>query len=159
MLANFLGLIVTVSLAGFSNNAIVYGIAAFCSVALFILIMFSVGHKDGEHERKLITRKVIETPEPKKWYVIGVIVWVILCIPCIVLVMMPAASYLIFFRFACGSMFALSLLFGMREIPFWAPFIFMGIFALTPIAARYGFYIGFYDKITIDSIVYEKKKN
>ncbi|MCL2078072.1 MAG: hypothetical protein FWH08_06690 [Oscillospiraceae bacterium] len=150
---NILALVVTITLAGFSaENNIIMGIAAFLSVTLFLTFMFSAAHKDGEQERKLITRNQIETPEPNKWFFIGIIVWLLLCIPCIALIFSP--GFLNIFRFVMASVMALSFL-----IEDWkfAPFVYMGVYALTPVACRLGHYIGFYEKWSVDGLVYKNK--
>ena len=157
VIGNILSLVVTLSLAGILSNYITYGLAAFCSISLFFVFIFNAGFKDGEHERKLVTRKFIEKPEPNKWIIIGIIVWVLLSVPCVLLIFMPMHPYLNIFRFAFASMFALSRLFGQTEIPSWSPFVFMGIYALIPVACRLGHYIGYYEKVTLESIVYKKK--
>ena len=158
---NLLSLVVTISLSGFlteTNENIIFGISSVCSILLLITCVFSVGYKDGELERKLINRKTLEKPDPNKWFIIGGIVWILMCILCAMLNIIPGTMYLQVFRFAVASMFALSLFFGSSEIPAFAPFIFMGVFALIPVACRVGYYAGFYDKIAIDNIIYKKKK-
>jgi hypothetical protein len=151
---------VTIALAGFGIGDILMGVAAFCSVSIYLMFMFTAGHKDGETERKLLARKTIEKTEPGKWLKIGIIVWILVCLPCVALLIFHGSFiYLTFFRFMFSVMMALSLLFGSESNPFWTPFLFMGIYALTPVACRLGYYVGFFEKMTIDSIVYKKKKN
>jgi MFS family permease len=157
-LGNILGLVVTVSLAHFGTFMSV--VAAGCAILLYMMMAVNVGHKDGELERKLVRRKVIENPEPNRWIIIGIIIWLIMCVPCIMLIIMPEnMMYLQIFRFGMGAVFALSILLGeeLSTIPLWAPYLFIGIYGLTPVMYRWGFYVGYYEKMTIDSIVYKKQ--
>ena len=155
-IGNLLGLGITVSLGAFFEKDFMVVIAAFCSISIYLIMITGAGHKDGEHERKLIGVKRLEKPEPDKWIIIGVIIWLLLCVPCAALIIFP--GFLLVFRFTFGAVFALSLLFGNGEIPVFAPFVFMGVYALTPLMFRVGYYIGFNEKLTVDSIVYKKKK-
>jgi len=156
---NALAVIVTISLAGLGTGNFMIGLAAFCGISLYMVMIFNTGHKDGEQERKFMRRKTIEKPNPNKWILIGLIVWAILCLPCIALLLFPGSVIVLsVFRFAVGAMFALSLLLGSAEIPAWSPYLFMGIFALTPVMCRLGHYVGYYEKMTIESIIYKKQK-
>ena len=158
VIGNVLALIVTISLAGILNNDFLYVLAAFCAITLYFVFMYSTAFKDGEHERKLVIRKIIENPTPNKWIVIGVIVWLIMSLPCMALIFMPEPPYLLLFRFVLApSMCALSLLFGLEKSPVWASFVFMGIYAVTPVVCRLGHYFAYYDKMTLESLMYKKK--
>lgn len=152
---NVMALVVTLSLLSFGNDTPLIVIAAFCAVSTYLMMAFSVGHKDGEQERKLVRINRLDKPNPNKWLIIGAVLWLLLCVPCVVLFITPA--FLNVFRFIFAAVFALSLLFGSDTVPVWAPFVFMGVFALTPVFMKLGHYVGYFEKITMDSIVYKKK--
>ncbi|MCL1823203.1 MAG: hypothetical protein FWG44_03280 [Oscillospiraceae bacterium] len=154
---NLLALVVTISLGAFNGN-IALGISAFCSITLFFACVFSAAHKDGEYERKLQRRKVLEEPDPNRWIMVGVIIWVLICIPCVLLIFNPQAGFLLAFRLSVASMMAFSLFFGSSSIPFWTPLVFIGIFALIPVACRLGYYVGYYEKAMLENIIYKKQK-
>jgi len=160
LLGNILALIVTFSLGNFGVGNALMGLAAFCSLSLYFMMVFNAAHKDGETDRKLFNRKTIEKPEGSKWVKIGIIVWLLLCIPCVVLIIVP--GFLIVVRFLLASIMAVSFLLSDAETPAlnpsWAPFLFMGIFALTPVVCRLGYWVAFYEKWSVDNIVYKKKK-
>ncbi|MCL2108856.1 MAG: hypothetical protein FWH20_05870 [Oscillospiraceae bacterium] len=160
-IGNLLSLIVTISLvglAGIFGTTFLYILAAICSIALFFMFTYSGAYKDGERERKLLARKVIAAPAPNKWLVIGGIVAVLFSVPSILLIFMPEPPFLYLFRLVLSpSVMALSLLFRLESSPGWAPFVYMGLYALTPIACRMGYNAGFYDKVSLESIIYKKK--
>jgi hypothetical protein len=156
---NLLALVVVISLGGLGTGNFMIGVSAFCGISLYMVMTFNSGHKDGEQERKYVRRKTIEKPNPSKWIKIGLIVWGIMCIPCVVLILIPGSlTVLTIVRFSLGSVFALSLLLGSSEIPAWSPYLFMGIYAVTPVMCRLGYYVGYYEKMTLDSIIYKKVK-
>jgi len=153
---NVMALVVTLSLLGFGNDNVLIVVASFCAISTYLMMTFSVGHKDGEQERKLVRVNRLEKPNPNKWLIIGIVAWLMLCVPCIILLFAP--GFLIPFRFIFGALFAISLLFGSDTIPAWSNFVFIGIYALTPVFMMLGHYVGYFEKMTMDSIIYKKKK-
>ncbi|MDR2532120.1 MAG: hypothetical protein LBC82_04680 [Oscillospiraceae bacterium] len=170
VIGNVMALVVTISLASFGTGNALLGISAFCSISVYLMLVFNSGYKDGEIDRKLIQRKVIEKPEGGKWVKIGCLIGGFFCVASALLLLFTGSGgetgtaisadggYLNPFRLALGAIMAVSLLLGGTEIPIWSPLVFMGIFALTPVACRFGYWVGVYEKWTIDNIVYKKKK-
>jgi MFS family permease len=168
--ANVMSLIVTFSLITFGMNTVTKSIAAFCSVSLYLMLLFNAGHKDGEIDRKLLQRKTIEKQDGDKWYIIGAIVALLFCVACVFLFFFTGSGgedgtgisadggYLSIFRVVFASVMAVSLLFGDSVIPIWSPFVFMAIFSLAPFAGRLGYWVGFHEKWRLENIMYEKKK-
>ncbi|MDR2559316.1 MAG: hypothetical protein LBC86_07230 [Oscillospiraceae bacterium] len=166
--ANAMALIVTFSLLTFNAGTALMGIAVFCSVSLYLMMLFNAGHKDGELDRKLFNRKTIDKQQGNKWYILGGIVAGFFIIACALLLVFSvnsgedgtviSGSYFSFVRIILSAIMALSLLFGELTNPVWAPFVFIGIFALTPFACRLGYWVGFYEKWTMENIMYAKKK-
>ncbi|MCL2018732.1 MAG: hypothetical protein FWG70_03140 [Oscillospiraceae bacterium] len=170
LVGNLMAAVVTFSLASFGVGDVLMVVAAFCSISTYLMMVFNAGHKDGEIDRKLFSRGQISAPEPMKWVKIGCIVGGLFCIACALLFVFTGSGgedgtgisvdggYLTPFRIVFAAVMAVSLLLGNAVIPIWSPFIFMGIFALTPIACRLGYWVAFYEKLTIDNIVYKQKK-
>ncbi|MCL2696452.1 MAG: hypothetical protein FWE74_00055 [Oscillospiraceae bacterium] len=165
---NVMALIVTFSLLSFGAGTAFKGIALFCSVSLYLMMLFNAGHKDGELDRKLFNRKTIDTQQGGKWFVIGSIVGGFFVLMCALLFVFSvnsgddgtviSGSYFSFVRIIFATVMAISLLLGDLSNPIWAPFVFMSIFALTPLICRLGYWVGFYEKWTMDNIMYMKKK-
>jgi hypothetical protein len=162
--ANAMALVVTFSLMMFGGQSILKGIAVFCSVSLYLMMMFNAGHKDGELDRKLLNRKIISKQQGSKWYILGGIVAGFYIIACALLFVFNTGdgviggSYFNFVRIIFAAIMALSLLLGELTNPMWAPFVFMGVFATTPFVCRLGYWVGFYEKWNIENIMYVKKK-
>jgi len=155
---NLLAIIVTVSLSAIDTDFMM-NVAAFCGIALYVVMVFNVGHKYGEYDMKLMRRKIITEPQPNRWIVIGLIVWVLMCVPSIFVLLQPNSPVsMVTLRLVSGSMFALSLAVGeVDKIPEWSPYLFMGIYAMTPVLCRVGHYCGYFEKLTMENIMYKKK--
>jgi hypothetical protein len=166
--ANAMSLVVTFSLLMFGGSRVLRIIAVFCSVSLYLLMMFNAGHKSGELDRKLFNRKTIDKQQGNKWFIIGGIVAGFFIIACALLFILGVSSgedgtvisgsYFNFVRIIFAVIMAVSLLLGELANPLWAPFVFMGIFATAPFVCRLGYWVGFYEKWNIENIIYVKKK-
>jgi len=169
-MGNLMGAVITISLGAFGIGDILMAIAAICSILTYLMMIFNAGHKDGEIDRKLFQRKQIEKPDFNKWVKIGCIVFAFYCVACAFLFIFTGSGgesgtmihvdggYLNPFRIIFAAVMAVSLLLGSAENPIWSPFVFMGVYALTPFICRLGYWVAFYEKLTIDNIVYKKKK-
>ncbi|MCL2638347.1 MAG: hypothetical protein FWD48_08240 [Oscillospiraceae bacterium] len=165
---NAMALVVTFSLLSFGADSALKVIAVFCSLSLYLMMMFNAGYKDGELDKKLFNRKTIEKQQGGKWFILGGIVAGFFVVMCLLLLVLSVnngedgavltGSYFNFFRIIFAAIMALSLLLGEMTNPVWSPFIFMGIFALAPFTCRLGYWVAFHEKWTLDSIMYVKKK-
>lgn len=159
---NILGGIMTLSAAPFISEWFIPYIAILFTGFIYASLMFTAGWKDGQREAMMLKNKRVESIPKKRWIWIGLVLWAIMCIPCIILmlgicgVMNLTGEYLFAFRFMCGAVYPLMHIMSLHdvpaaEMPVIFPVICMGIYlVLTPAAAEIGYKFGCDEKTAKD---------
>ena len=165
MLGNIMSTIMTVAMAVVMEYTAAQVVLFIMTFFVFYSLVFTVAYKDGERERAMVKNHRVEAPIKLRWVKIGVCMWLVMIIPSVILLVMRLmevqSAYVITYRMICGAIYPLSFLVGIvsenvADIAIFHPFIFMGVYALIPLATHIGFKFGFEDKFN-PQIMYEKK--
>lgn len=138
-------------------------LVVFTSVVYFALI-FTIGWKNGQAERKFIFRYKDETPRDN-WLSIGFIMAIFASLPSVGLLISrlfaPSDTYFMIYKFLCGPIYSWLLLMlnensGVITLlsPI-APMIFIAYCMVIPVFTKLGFYIGYNDKFNEEKIMYK----
>ncbi|MCL2035780.1 MAG: hypothetical protein FWG83_00115 [Oscillospiraceae bacterium] len=165
-MGNLLATIMAFSLSSLMSETFMVGMAALFAMAIYLLLVAVPAYKDGVAEGiKAKNQSPDESiAKPKHtWALIGVILCGVMLIPTIVY--LSGSLNMGVYRLICGAIFPLSYFFewtvlgdiGITERGFYgfAPFVFMGFYALTIPACHLGFMLGFGDKLNKDKIMYK----
>ncbi len=177
VLGNVLCLFMTMGLGMFGVNLFTKVVSISCGTLIFYLLVFSTAWKDGTRERSLI-KLGRETEEKKhRWILIGLVMFIFAALPSAVLLLnklyFPEQDLLIPYRFVSGSAYPFVMAFippitteseawvetSLRQIDNMSvifPILMMVYYLLIPVAAQFGYYIGFNDKLDKDKIMYGK---
>ncbi|MGN1339505.1 MAG: hypothetical protein ACI4WS_04375 [Oscillospiraceae bacterium] len=179
-LGNVLCMFMTMALTIFSVQTgaeLIFNIIAMiCGTLIFYMLVFTVAWKDGTRERNLVKLHRVDGPLKYRWVVLGLILYVIAAAPTLLLLLnklfFPESDTLYFYRFLSGSAYP----FIQTFIPHpdldtvaWAPTSYRQIdemsvlfpslmlvyYALIPAATQLGWYLGYYDKLSTEKIVYK----
>ncbi|MBD5116903.1 MAG: hypothetical protein HDT48_05275 [Ruminococcaceae bacterium] len=167
VLGNVMSTVMTVALSMFGDVPAVMGILFVFTLFVFYALIFTVAFKDGQREMHMVKNHRVDGPIKGRWIAIGVIMFLVMCIPSVILFF--DATYRLFdgflipYRMICGMIYPLALTMGVNyseitEMPSYIAFIFMACYILIPVVAAFGFDVGFKDKFNPDKIMYEKKK-
>lgn len=175
ILGNVMSLFVTMGLCMFGTNIFLKIVAAICSTAIFLMLVFTVAWKDGTRERSLVALHRVEGEQKHRWTLIGLLMFLFAAAPSIVLLLnkllFPAADTLYLYRFISGSAYPFVLLFvepvvvdeawtgtTLRQIDSMSalfPALMTAYYLLVPVAAKLGYWCGFNDKLNKDKIMYK----
>lgn len=167
VLGNIMGTVMTVALSKFVNKPVITGILFIFTLFIFYSLIFTVAFKDGQRERLMVKNHRVEAPIKGRWLTIGAIMFIVMCIPSVILffdaVYRLFDGFLIPYRMICGMIYPLALTMGVNysEITLMPPYcalIFAACYIFIPLAAHIGFDVGYKDKFNPDKIMYEKKK-
>ena len=155
VMGNLLATIMSISLAPFSTETAIMGLAVLFAMAIYLLLVAVPAYKNGMDENKNI-ESGSDLKIPKyRWVVIGLIEWGIMLIPSLVFL---SVGYSIgVYRIILGAIQPLSL-FLVNEngvMLSYSPYVFMGFYALTVPACHIGFILGAGDKLNKDRIMYK----
>ena len=167
LFGNILSGIMTISLAPFIGEWYISYIALLFTVFIYASLLFTAGMRDGQREKSMLKNKRVESCPKYRWIKMGLILWAVISVPCIVLALGSLGAvaitgeFLFAFRFICGAVYPLMHIVGIQgaaaaEIPLWFPLVCIGIYlVLTPISAQTGYKFGFDEKSAKD-YMYEK---
>jgi hypothetical protein len=150
VMGNFLAAIMTFSLYSFMGAAAVQGMAVLFAAAIYLLLVGVPAYKNGLAERSMLENKRVESVPVYRWAGVGVILFVIAVIPSVLLVL--GVLNIGWFRLICGAVGQLSMF--LDGLPF-APYVYMGFYALTILSCHVGFMLGLGDKLNKDKILYK----
>lgn len=114
VLGNVLCLFMTMAVTMFTSKSDNPGlvillniVAMLCSLAIFHMLMFTVGWQDGARERSLVRNHRVDAPLPRRWIYLGLIMFAIAAAPTVVLLLnklfFPEADTFYVYRFISGS--------------------------------------------------------
>lgn len=175
ILGNIMSLFVTMALNMFGANVFMKALAALCSTAILLMLVFTVAWKDGTRERSLVTLHRVEGEQKHRWTLVGIFMYLFAAAPSIVLLLnkllFPDADTLYFYRFISGSAYPFVLLFvdqvvveeawtstTFRQIDNMSalfPALMTAYYVLVFVAAKLGYWCGFNDKLNKDKIMYK----
>lgn len=165
-LGNVMSTVMTVALSVKADVAVIMIILFLMTLFIFYSLVFTVAYKDGQREHLMLKNHRTDGPIKGRWVLIGIIMYIIMCIPSIILFLDSAiglfVGYLIPYRMICGMIYPLALVIGANypeasQIPSYFAFIFMLCYILIPVMTAVGFSFGFNDKFNPDKVLYEKK--
>lgn len=166
LLGNVMSTVMTVAMSVIADVAVVMIILFLMTLFIFYSLVFTSAYKDGQRENLMLKNHRTEGPVKGRWTIIGIIMYVIMCIPSLILfldsVLGLFVGYLIPYRMICGMIYPLALLTGVNypeasQMPPYFAFIFMLCYILIPVMTTVGFSFGFNDKFNPDKVMYEKK--
>ena len=167
LFGNILGGIMTFSAAPFLSEWFIPYIAVVLTVFVYGCLLFTAGLRDGQKEAKMLRSKRVESVPKYRWIWIGLVLAVIMCIPCAVLLGSSlgfyelTGEYLFAFRFLCGAVAPGMYIAGVQslpasEYPALFPVILMAVYAVvTPLSAQLGYRFGVEEK-SFKDFMYEK---
>ena len=183
VLGNVLCLFMTMAVTMFTSKSDNPGlvillniVAMLCSLAIFHMLMFTVGWQDGARERSLVRNHRVDAPLPRRWIFLGLIMFAIAAAPTVVLLLnklfFPEADTFYVYRFISGSAYPFIQTFvpmpdlatdawvqtDFRQIDIMSPLfpaLMLLYYAIIPVMTQLGWYIGYTDKFNKDSIVYK----
>ena len=180
VLGNILCLFMTMALTMLTNMAggeILFNILAMiCGTLIFYMLVFTVGWKDGSHERKLVKNHRVDAPLKYRWILLGIILYVIAAMPSLILLLnklvFPEEDTLLLYRLISGSAYPFIQTFipqpelatkaweptSYRQIdsmPALFPALMLAYYALIPVITQLGWYIGYTDKWNTDKLMYK----
>lgn len=151
-------------------------IAILCSLAIFHMLMFTVAWKDGSRERSLLKNHRVDAPLPRRWLILGIIMFLIAALPTVVLLLnklfFPQADTFYIYRFVSGSAYPFIQTFvpmpelstqawvptdyrQIDDMPPLFPALMLIYYAVIPVMTQLGWYVGFNDKFNRDDIMYK----
>lgn len=167
LLGNIMSTVMTVALSVKADVPVIMGILFVMTLFVFYSLVFTAAFKDGQRERIMVKNHRVEAPIKGRWTVIGVIMFLVMCIPSVILYFDATYrlfdGYLIPYRMICGMIYPLALVIGVNYaeislMPSYFAFIFMLCYILIPLVTTIGFNVGFKDKLNPDKFMYDKKK-
>ena len=151
-MGNLLASVMTLALAFFRMEILIMGIAVLLAMAIYLMLVSVPAYKDGQEIKKSRNGGI-----PKwRWAVIGVIVWAVAAIPSVIFLIerYNTGAY----RFINGAVNPLSAFFltgtgqfmlnpagvevEIMRLASFAPYVFIGFYALTIPACHIGFIMG-----------------
>lgn len=184
VLGNVLCLFMTMALAMFTSGSDNTGlvilldiVAMICAAAIFHMLVFTVAWKDGSRERSLVKNRRVDAPLPHRWIWLGLIMFVVAAAPTILLLLnklfFPEIDTFYFYPLISGSAYPFVQTFvPMPEIETEAwvqtsyrridsmsplfPALMLIFYAVIPVMTQLGWYVGYNDKFTKDSVVYKQ---
>lgn len=168
LFGNILSGIMVISIAPVISVWFITLVAQLLTIIIYGALMFTVGFRDGQRECQLLKNHRVESVPKNTWLILGTILWVVMCVPVIVLMLgingaiTITGEYMFVYRFLCGAVMPLLYIgeltqAAVAEYPLWLPLVSMGIYLLlTPVAAHIGYRFGL-DEEKQRSFMYEKK--
>jgi len=157
-MGNLLAGVMTFSLQAFRDSKIMMGGIQILALVIYLLLVGVPAYKDGLDENTM-SKKKQAAPIPAgvkyRWLAVGGILWGTAVI--------PSAAFLFgllgegVYKLISGAAAPLSWILvnsDMRLFSF-APYVFMGVYALTVPACHVGFMLGFHDKLNKDNMMYK----
>ena len=170
VLGNVLCLFMTMAVTMFTSKSDNPGlvillniVAMLCSLAIFHMLMFTVGWQDGARERSLVRNHRVDAPLPRRWIYLGLIMFAIAAAPTVVLLLnklfFPEADTFYVYRFISGSAYPFIQTFvpmpdlatdawvqtDFRQIDIMSPLfpaLMLLYYAIIPVMTQLGWYIG-----------------
>ncbi|MCL2072129.1 MAG: hypothetical protein FWH07_07865 [Oscillospiraceae bacterium] len=173
IMGNLLSTIMTISLAMFRMEILIMGLSVVFGMAIYLLLVAVPAYKDGLEENTRAKRETggERTATQWRWAFVGLILWGVMLIPSIVFLLSDFNEGA--YRLINGAVSPLSafMLTGTGEfvtnqagdeteilqLASFAPYVFMGFYALTIPACHIGFMLGLRDSFNKDRLLYGKQ--
>ncbi|MCL1903670.1 MAG: hypothetical protein FWF94_04555 [Oscillospiraceae bacterium] len=173
LMGNLLSVIMSVSLAFFRGETLIMILSVLFGIAIYLLLVAVPAYKDGLDENaKQKKRKDNTESVPKwRWALVGTILWGVMLIPSVVYLfteynegvyrmlngaVFPLSAFMLVSTMTTEYPFSSAFVEVLRLAPF-APYVFMGVYALTIPACHIGFILGLNNGLDKDKIMYEKQ--
>ena len=183
LLGNVLCFFMTMALTMFTGRSdnpgfviLMNVIAMLCAAAIFHMLIFTVGWKDGVRERSLVKNHRVDGPLPHRWIFLGLIMFAIAAAPTVILLLnklfFPQEDTFFIYRFISGSAYPFIQTFvpmpeittdawvhtDLRQIDNMSPLfpaLMLLFYAVIPVMTQLGWYIGYTDRFNKDNIMYK----
>ncbi|MCL1789594.1 MAG: hypothetical protein FWG33_04475 [Oscillospiraceae bacterium] len=168
-MGNLLSVIMSISLAFFRSETLIMILSVFFGIAIYLLLVAVPAYKDGLETNTKLKDDSAEIPK-WRWALVGVVLWGIMLVPSIIYLLSAYNEGV--YRILNGAVFPLSafmlistvttesplssLLIEVLHLAPFAPYVFMGFYALTIPACQFGFMLGLRDSLNKDKVMYEK---
>lgn len=173
---NVLCVIMTMAVHMFGNNLFTNVLAIVLGTAIFYSLMFTAAWKNGADERKLMKFHGAEDLKKHRWLAIGLIMFAVAAAPSVVLLLnklvFPDQDLLLAYQFVSGSSYPFVLAFvppvesdgyawvtseinRIDSVNTLFPVLMIAYYALIPVVAQLGYWVGFNDKLNADKIIYK----
>jgi len=168
VMGNILSFVMAMSLAFFRGETLIMLMSVLFAAAIYLMMVSVPAYKNGQDEFTKLKNKTGNEAEavPKyRWLSVGMILWGIMLIPSVVYLFggIPQGVYLLL----SGAVYPLSGFFMkvteydadgrpiLMSLLNFAPFVFMGFYALTVPACHIGFMLGLSDKLSKENMMYK----
>ncbi|MCL1866315.1 MAG: hypothetical protein FWF82_02780, partial [Oscillospiraceae bacterium] len=153
VMGNVLSTVMTISLASAMGNSAIMGMSVLFAVSIYLLLVAVPAYKNGMEEKLLLKSKRVESVPMYRWLCVGGILFGITAIPSVVFLFGGLTEGV--YRLLNGAVYPLSMFLTegtgefvehfqtgetmevTRIMPF-APYIFMGVYALTTLSCHIG---------------------
>ena len=168
---NVLCLVMTMAIFFFGDYAIIKVLSILFAALIFFSLMFTAAWQNGVRERKMLSLHPEVGEKKYRWLAVGAVMFVFAAAPTVFLLLnklfFPESDNLLIYQFISGSAYPFVIAFTpkadslsstvsrVETMSVLLPSLLLVYYALIPVAAQLGFWVGYRDKLNADKIMYK----